>query len=353
MRYLFFFSLLMHCANCFAQVNSHVASSNKGFIPREHIIFEDNFNGDSSGHSPHKWKRLINYSVRGTKTHVIVRQEGGDKVLSTDGVTYVKPILQGALTDSFTVECDFMLKNKEDYLGIAFRLGNSDKNTIDSDFYQFLFFYYQDEHYSVFHGVVDVPFRDLNSYKFGSPVVFSYNHWYHLGLSFNHRRVSCYLDSTRVLDVPNAGFLPFGLSVRLDSNAICKNVIVANGKLLDFTRLIKEKKFVTHSILFESNKALIREDSDPFLAQLAEWLQKNPAISIEIDGHTDSVGGAASNLNLSVKRAEEVKKQLVSKGVPAARLTAKGLGSTMPLKSNKTEEGKAENRRVEFILLEK
>ncbi len=353
MRYMFFFNLLMHCANCFAQGSSHGTSSIKGFTPREHIIFEDNFNDDSLGHFPHKWKRMVNYAVRGTKTHAIVRQEGADKVLSTDGLTFVKPIFQEALTDSFTVECDFMLKDKEDYLGIAFRLGKSDKNFIDSDFYQFLFFYYEDQHYSISHGIVDVPFRDLDSYKFGPPVVFSYSHWYHLGFSYNHRHISCYLDSIRILDIPDGGFLPFGLYIRLDSDAVCKHVVVANGKLLDFTRLITKKRFVTHSILFEYNKAVISEDSNPFLAQFAEWLLKNPAISIEIDGHTDSVGGVASNLNLSVKRAEEVKKQLVAKGVPAARLTTKGLGSTMPLKSNKTEEGKSENRRVEFILLEK
>jgi len=352
MRYLFFFSLLMHCGNSFAQGSSHSASSNKVFTPRENIIFEDGFSDDSLGHAPHKWKRLINYKVRGTKTHAIVRQEGADNVLSTDGITYVKPILTGALTDSFTIECDFMLKDKEDYLGLAFRLGKSDKNVIDTDFYQFLFFYDQD-HYRVFHGIVDVPFRDLDSYKFGPPVVFSFNHWYHLGFSYNHRHITCYLDSTLVLDVPDGGFPPYGLSIRLDSNAICKNVVIANGKLLDFTRLIKEKKFVTHAILFEYNKADITEDSGPFLAQLAEWLLKNPAISIEIDGHTDSVGSAASNLDLSLKRAEEVKKRLVTKGVPAARLTTKGLGSTMPLKSNNTEEDRAENRRVEFILLEK
>ena len=354
MRYLFFFYLLMHSANCFAQNNSSGASSIKGFIPREKIIFEDDFSDDSLGHSPHKWKRIWNYDVnKGTRSHAIVRQEGADKVLSTNGLICVKPTLLGTLTDSFTVECEFMLKGNGDYLATLFSLDKSGKNTLDSDYYYFLFFWYENQHYSVLYSMVEKPLREPGNDNTGPKVVFSHNKWYHLGFSYNHRHISCYLDSTRILDIPNCGFQPFGLSILLDSAAICRQVTISNGKLVDFTKLITEKKFVTHAILFETNKAEISEDSWSFLSHLAKWLKKNPAVSIEIDGHTDSVGSAASNLDLSLRRAEEVKNRLVMKGVPAERLTTKGLGATMPLKSNKTEEGKAENRRVEFILLDK
>ena len=344
----------MYCANCFAQGGSLGASSIKGFTPRENIIFEDDFSDDSVGHFPHKWKRVRSHgSGFGPDSHSVIRQDGADKVLSTDGVAYVKPISPGVLTDSFTVECDFMLKDKEDCLAIAFRLDKSDKNILDSDFYQFLFFFqYEDQHYSISYGTVEVPFRNMTTYYSSPPVMFSYNQWYHLGFSYKHRHVLCYLDSTLILDVSDAGFKPYSLSIRLDSSAICRQVTIANGKQVDFTKLITEKKFVTHAILFETSKAAISEDSGPFLSHLAKWLKKNPGIRIEIDGHTDSAGSAASNLDLSARRAEEVKKRLVAKGVPAERLTTKGLGATMSLRSNKTEEGKTENRRVEFIVVE-
>ena len=352
MRYLFFFCLLIHYANCSAQGTSHGASSSKGFTPREHVIFEDDFSHDTLGHFPHKWKESRKYLVGvNVKTHSIVRREGADKVLSTDGLAWIKPMSLGALTDSFTVECDFMQKSKTSWIGIAFRL---DKNGLDSDINKAFFFSYEDQRFTIF-SCRETLIEKENTYESYDvpPVVFSYNQWCHLAFSYCHRHISCYLDSTRILDIPDCGFRPFGLSIGLRDTAICKHVVIANGKPLDFNSLVTEKKFVTHAILFETNKAVINEDSNPFLIRFAAWLLKNPGVSIEIDGHTDSVGSAVSNRDLSVNRAEEVKRQLVAKGVPASRLTTKGLGATMPLKSNQTGEGRAENRRVEFVLLEK
>lgn len=348
----------MNGAYCFAQGSSNGASSGRGFIRPENIIFEDNFSRDSLGHFPNKWKSRKCFVDTCKKTHAIVRQEGADKVLGANYYTYIKPMLREALTDSFTIEYDIMFK-AQPWLKIAFCLNR--KASSDEIKREFLF-YNDDQRFIVdnitrtgrfvetfghlfednVHDHVDVP-----------PIVVSHNRWYHLGFSYSHRHISCYLDSTRICDIPDCGFQPFGLFIGLSDSAICKHVVIANGKLPDFDKLITEKKFITHAILFESNKAVIGEDSEPFLAQFAKWLQKNPGIRIEIDGHTDSVGSAASNLNLSSRRADAVKTQLVAMGVPAAILTTKGLGSTMPLKSNQAEQGRADNRRVEFVLLEK
>ena len=348
----------MLCANCFAQGSPHGASPVKSFTPLENIIFQDNFSGDSLGHFPHKWKSRKCVVDSCNKTHAVVRREGADKVLGANYFTYIKPVLRDALTDSFTIECDIMFK-AQPWLKIAFCLNRK----ASSDEIKREFIFYNDDQRFIVENVTKTGryvetfghlFEDnIDDNVDVPPIVFLHNKWYHLGFSYSHRHISCYLDSSRIFDIPDCGFQPFGLFFGLIDSTICKDFLIANGKLPDFNRLITEKKFVTHSILFESNKAVIGEDSDPFLSQFAKWLQKNPGINIEIDGHTDSVGSAASNLNLSVKRAEAVKNQLVAKGLPVARLATRGLGATMPLKSNKTEEGKTENRRVEFVLLEK
>jgi outer membrane protein OmpA-like peptidoglycan-associated protein len=78
-------------------------------------------------------------------------------------------------------------------------------------------------------------------------------------------------------------------------------------------------------------------------------LKDNPDLRLEIDGHTDNSGAAAHNLTLSQQRAVAVADQLVKMGVDASRLTTKGFGDSKPISDNNTLEGKANNRRVEFV----
>ena len=82
-------------------------------------------------------------------------------------------------------------------------------------------------------------------------------------------------------------------------------------------------------------------------------LKDNPTVKIEISGHTDNVGKPADNLALSNSRAKSVVNYLISKGIAAQRLVAKGYGETKPMADNKTEEGKAKNRRTELKVISK
>ncbi|MGO4713099.1 OmpA family protein [Bradyrhizobium sp. 2TAF24] len=114
-----------------------------------------------------------------------------------------------------------------------------------------------------------------------------------------------------------------------------------------FADLFKKGK-----IRFETGRATIDPDSASLLDRLVEAALRCPAANIEIAGHTDSAGDDATNQALSEKRAQAVADYLVKTGLPSERLTAVGHGSTQPIAPNDTDEGKAENRRIEFVVKE-
>lgn len=105
-------------------------------------------------------------------------------------------------------------------------------------------------------------------------------------------------------------------------------------------------------ILFETGKDVLVESSFDKLDAVATLLKANPKFKLEIDGHTDNTGGSALNKELSLKRAEAVKAYLVKKGIEESRLIAKGYGDTQPVDTNDTPEGRANNRRVELIVIQ-
>ena len=118
----------------------------------------------------------------------------------------------------------------------------------------------------------------------------------------------------------------------------------------DFSKTIMSGRYVTHGILFDTDSDRIKPDSAATLRMIASGLQASPGGNFLIEGHTDSTGDAAHNMDLSKRRAEAVKSVLVSQfGIDGARLTTAGLGSTKPVASNDTPQGRAENRRVEFV----
>lgn len=112
------------------------------------------------------------------------------------------------------------------------------------------------------------------------------------------------------------------------------------------------KTFILENVNFETGKADLDEESYPVLDELVAYLNRKEDQRIEIGGHTDNVGTAANNQKLSMERAVTVMQYLISKGISPTRLEAKGYGLTMPIESNKTEEGRAINRRTEVKILE-
>lgn len=114
-----------------------------------------------------------------------------------------------------------------------------------------------------------------------------------------------------------------------------------------------EAGIVLRNLFFETAKYDIQPESEVELDKVAEFLQENPTVKIQLEGHTDNVGVAADNQKLSSARAYSVVNYLVRKGIKGTRLVAKGFGATKPVADNKTEEGRAQNRRTELRILEK
>jgi outer membrane protein OmpA-like peptidoglycan-associated protein len=114
--------------------------------------------------------------------------------------------------------------------------------------------------------------------------------------------------------------------------------------------LSQDKPIVINDIYYSTSRAELAEDSKVILDEFAQYLIDHPNMVIEIRGHTDNVGNDQTNLALSMERAYEVLTYLVSKGAIAKNITSKGYGETKPVASNDTEEGRAKNRRTEFVV---
>ncbi len=107
-------------------------------------------------------------------------------------------------------------------------------------------------------------------------------------------------------------------------------------------------------VQFETGQATLLSESTSILDQVAQILRDNPDIKVvRIEGHTDSSGGSKRNKKLSLQRAKEVRSYLIDQGISGKRLKTRGFGQSRPLADNDTEDGRYQNRRVEFKILER
>jgi OOP family OmpA-OmpF porin len=109
------------------------------------------------------------------------------------------------------------------------------------------------------------------------------------------------------------------------------------------------QKMVLRGVHFAFDRATIRPEDQPVLDEAAETIKASPKTKIDVNGYCDSIGSFAYNLKLSQRRAEAVDEYLENKGVPAGQLTPHGYGKTNFVASNRTADGRAQNRRVELI----
>ena len=135
----------------------------------------------------------------------------------------------------------------------------------------------------------------------------------------------------------------------LDTAGMDRGMVEVNAQALA-AGLEAEGKVTLQGIYFDTGKDTLKAESDAALQQVAALLRAQPGLKLLVVGHTDSQGSPATNMTLSQKRAQRVREALVQRyGIAAARLTAQGAGSLAPVAGNATEEGRAQNRRVELV----
>jgi outer membrane protein OmpA-like peptidoglycan-associated protein len=180
---------------------------------------------------------------------------------------------------------------------------------------------------------------------------------HHVSIAVSGTQAKVYVDGDRVVSDPDAIERPIAkIGVvfhqpyqKEGDHQMFTALRIAEGGKPAKQMLAGEGRIVTHGILFDTGSDVIKPESGPTLRSILALLQEDPALKFAVEGHTDDQGGPKVNGPLSEKRAAAVKAWLVKQGVAADRLTSRGLGQSKPIDSNETLEGRANNRRVEFV----
>ena len=133
--------------------------------------------------------------------------------------------------------------------------------------------------------------------------------------------------------------------IKPNSDNIVENKI---NKVIEEETIVLEKTYILENINFKSNSIDLNEDAIDELERIFNFLKKNNSTEILISGHTDDVGSNEYNQRLSDDRAQAIAEYLSNKGISLTRIKTIGYGNSKPIESNKTEEGRNKNRRVEF-----
>jgi outer membrane protein OmpA-like peptidoglycan-associated protein len=318
--------------------------ANYDFVPGSRTIYFTDFTDEQVGNFP---KRL----TFKTGQMEVVELDGGQRALKASSASEVLIPLPEALPQKFTVELDVINRNSQGVAANTFEITgggspNDDKFTVVGWGHNGL---------TVYGGGVqrmDVMAKDADKQRYvGKPASFRI-----LG---DGQALKLYADEKRIANIPNGGFqrgrtLVLDLQGRDDEeNAVyVTRIRVAESTKDIYDELSASGRWTTQGILFETGKSDLKPESTPTLKAIAAALKGHPDLKVEIQGHTDNVGSAASNMTLSQARADAVKAALQADyAIDASQLTAKGYGDTKPVTKNTTPEGRANNRRVEIVKL--
>ena len=327
------------------------------FVPGAVAFFEDNLQNEQMGEFPSKWDL-----IEGSTDVAIMK---GKKCIHFEPGTRIEPLMtnqQSYIPDVFTLEFDFWMNDPKTEMSNCYELEFKDAD--GGDVYEIRI----GESYSK----LEVTCRfmsttgDWRDSGAGKTWEMKKNDWSHFAMSFNKRALKIYVNNKRVINIPNCksavrmkihqadwgGF--HGNKNYMTNFRYAKGAMeLYEQKVTDMSAVEKAiaetGKFVTNNILFETGKATLKPESMEEIQKVADYMKKNPSARFEVQGHTDNQGSDKINDPLSQQRAEAVVKALEGLGCDPFNMRAVGKGSHEPVADNATEDGRAKNRRVEFI----
>ena len=307
------------------------------FVPGDVIIFQDNQENEQNGEFPSKWDLK--------EGNVEIARLGDDFVINFATIRgcRIVPLMKETgdyLPDKFTVEFDvFFSEFCTRYTVYLYDVVNQKELP---------------ENHFISISPNEVHVEGFGSTEWGAVPDSDYPFWKHVSISFNTRALKVYYGEKRGANIPNLRVNPTGITVfsrqcHQGYQAMIKNIRIAKGSKNLYDRVVTDGKFITTGIRFDSGESTIRPESAGTLKQIFNMMQEHPDLKFSIEGHTDNVGDADFNQKLSEERAAAVKTRLVEMGIDAGRMETKGWGENNPIDNNNTPEGRANNRRVEFV----
>ena len=322
------------------------------FVPGDNIIFFDDFSNDFIGDFPSKW------NTNGSG-EVVTINNGTEKwfaVVPGYSTYYVPDV--SSLPQEYTIEFDIMATglDKKTASTTILRIILTDDNLFKKGNYASVDIPFCQYHPIGFH--VRNNRGDINNNIQGDIRQAVINQP-HISIAVNKERFRLWVNEKKYVDVPR--MIPMDnppTSLKLEAlnfidgkeRLFIKNLKVAEGGVDLRRKLISEGSVSTNGILFDSGSANIQPQSMGIILQISQVLQQEAGMNLKIVGHTDADGSDESNMRLSKERAEAVKNALVNVyNIDGVRLSTEGKGESEPVGDNGTPDGKAQNRRVEFI----
>lgn len=326
------------------------------YVPGDKLLFFDDFSNDFVGDFPSKW------NTNGTG-EVVTLNESPDKwfeIKAGHNLSYIPDI--PTLPEEYTIEFDFLTVGLDSKTSSTayLHINIGDKNNFETNRNQVhvQIPLYQSSAIGIsVDNRVDGK-REINS-TISTDIRKQVLQGPHVSIAVNKQRYRLWLNESKYLDIPRVvpvdkgiSALKFSVSGLKDGKdrMFLRNLKVAEGGKDLRRTLISEGKVSTNGILFQSGSANIQPQSMGIILQISQVLQQEKDLKLKIVGHTDADGNDQTNLELSKKRAEAVKNTLTSVySIAPDRLQTDGKGESEPVGDNTTTDGKAQNRRVEFI----
>lgn len=324
------------------------------FVPGDEIMFDDNQANEKLGEFPSMW------DLKGGNAEVV--SVGGANAIHLASETTLIPYMKEKdyLPEEFTIEFDLYVPcenteyngGKDPDLGMNNRydielLNAAGKVVFEANWYNG-------------NNRMGVPREiDWNWLNGGEELngigtaKFNMSDFNHIAISFNKRALKFYVNGVRIANIPRCDaptrFQIYSYSGIDSANRFIKNVRIAKGAVPLYDRMMSDGKFITYGITFDVGKATIKPESMGEINRIVQLMNENPTLKFSVEGHTDATGKPESNQTLSEQRSKAIVDKLVELGITQDRLTAVGKGQNNPIADNTTDEGRAKNRRVEFV----